>query len=463
MGAGCLSMVGCSRFWGVCLHLLSAGFLHVMACKSSCPLRGDADSAFCPAPRQIRSDGDFNRRYPCSEEGQTCPLPNQCAQGEVICVDGVGRCALTGAKDVGTACGVDGICDGLGHCTSCDNEGAPCRPTESCRRGRLRCDGGEALHCETIEASDPSLPCDHGECGAGDICVDNPSDPDLCTNAALGTPCSEGGFCDGTGACVRCGQGGEERSCDPGGSCYLGRVVCSSDGSPACLIGSSREVGDGCGKSGRCDLFGRCAGSCGDGYIDAYLGEICDDGNLVDGDGCSANCKRSDCGTREDTTLRFRRLRGVCYWRSFDSVSRDIAALRCEELGGHLIRWDGNPGISVGVYGLVSPTKSDSDSRVWIGLQWNVEHQQWQWDNGIAASDRELQWQTYDRLGHSSEKPSSRIEPNGTRNESCVEWGGRGFANGPHQKGNQLNDISCESSREFVCARPPSGVFREEQ
>jgi cysteine-rich repeat protein len=38
------------------------------------------------------------------------------------------------------------------------------------------------------------------------------------------------------------------------------------------------------------------AGTCGDNAIQADLGETCDDGNLVDGDGCSSSCLVEECG-----------------------------------------------------------------------------------------------------------------------------------------------------------------------
>lgn len=43
--------------------------------------------------------------------------------------------------------------------------------------------------------------------------------------------------------------------------------------------------GDGCNR--RCRTEPRC----GDGNLDAFLGEECDDGNLVSGDGCEADCR----------------------------------------------------------------------------------------------------------------------------------------------------------------------------
>ena len=42
------------------------------------------------------------------------------------------------------------------------------------------------------------------------------------------------------------------------------------------------------------------AGSCGDGVLDLLGGEQCDDGNLIDGDGCSALCQTEDPGGDEE-------------------------------------------------------------------------------------------------------------------------------------------------------------------
>ncbi|KAF2499295.1 hypothetical protein BU16DRAFT_557626 [Lophium mytilinum] len=41
-----------------------------------------------------------------------------------------------------------------------------------------------------------------------------------------------------------------------------------------------------------CDIYWEdCRGVCGDGILSPNNGEECDDGNNIDGDGCSANCK----------------------------------------------------------------------------------------------------------------------------------------------------------------------------
>ncbi|KAH7113930.1 hypothetical protein B0J13DRAFT_533708 [Dactylonectria estremocensis] len=46
-----------------------------------------------------------------------------------------------------------------------------------------------------------------------------------------------------------------------------------------------------------CDIYGEdCRGICGDGILAPANGEECDDGNNIDGDGCSANCTKESTG-----------------------------------------------------------------------------------------------------------------------------------------------------------------------
>ena len=54
------------------------------------------------------------------------------------------------------------------------------------------------------------------------------------------------------------------------------------DGEPDGGAGGYNQCAPGCVLGPRC----------GDGVVDAEYGEECDDGNLVNGDGCSSTCKR---------------------------------------------------------------------------------------------------------------------------------------------------------------------------
>src|SRR4051812_18416357 len=54
---------------------------------------------------------------------------------------------------------------------------------------------------------------------------------------------------------------------------------------------SNLEDGDGCSADCTSDE------SCGNGVVDTAVGESCDDGNALGGDGCSADCKSTEeCG-----------------------------------------------------------------------------------------------------------------------------------------------------------------------
>ncbi len=78
--------------------------------------------------------------------------------------------------------------------------------------------------------------------------------------------------------------------CDDGDPCT--NDLC--DGGLACLNLAAAD-GDACfgGEPDSICVGGDCIPSeCGDGYLDSrpWIGEICDDGNNVDGDGCAADC-----------------------------------------------------------------------------------------------------------------------------------------------------------------------------
>ena len=78
--------------------------------------------------------------------------------------------------------------------------------------------------------------------------------------------------------------------CDDGDPCTYD--LC--DGGLACLNLAAAD-GDACigGEPDSICVEGDCIPSeCGDGYLDArpWIGEVCDDGNNVDGDGCAADC-----------------------------------------------------------------------------------------------------------------------------------------------------------------------------
>src|SRR3569623_596466 len=88
--------------------------------------------------------------------------------------------------------------------------------------------------------------------------------------------------------------------CPAGTSCAAKQSVCikglcgngivDTAAGEACDDGNNLD-GDGCSADCKSDE------TCGNGSVDACKGEVCDDGNNVSGDGCAADCKSSErCG-----------------------------------------------------------------------------------------------------------------------------------------------------------------------
>jgi cysteine-rich repeat protein len=95
-----------------------------------------------------------------------------------------------------------------------------------------------------------------------------------------------------------CAVAGDE---DGNGVSDCGDPACA--GIPACqpACGNSKlELDEGCDDGNSVDGDGCSADcksneTCGNGIVDTAVGEICDDGNMVDGDACS-HCSFGDCG-----------------------------------------------------------------------------------------------------------------------------------------------------------------------
>lgn len=211
-------------------------------------------------------------------------------------------------KEVGEACDDGNIVNGDG-CNricqieadyECPNVGEPCIYVAKCGDGRVAsneiCDDGEgtpvdgdgcSADCKTIEdgweCRVPGRPC-VPKCGDGNI---------------IGSEkCDDGANADGDGCSATCQL--EAGWVCGGGTCH--KTVCgdgTKEGSEACDKGAQNGLllGDGTGCTKSCTLepscrdatgTHACTTSCGNGNLEP--GEICDDGNLNDGDGCSAAC-----------------------------------------------------------------------------------------------------------------------------------------------------------------------------
>jgi cysteine-rich repeat protein len=391
----------------------------------------------CGEGRVCDNDGAC---FACPDEGRPCDSPQPCSLAAYTCSSGRRECTFTRLAPPGTACGTNGVCGGNGQCAQC-LENATCVSLTPCRVAATRCATGVPV-CTDVGNAPAGTPCGEGRacddagtcracaegaaCSTGNPCVSGVTrcgtGAPMCAagaNVPAGTACPSG-VCNGAGTCVPCAPGA---ACTPANPCQVGATACDSGG-PVCAARGNAAAGATC-PGGVCDGAGTCV-RCGDGFIDRAVGEVCDDGNVTGGDGCSADCRSVECtlGTRrwEDPVTH------ACYWREPDVTRRETAVARCQSLRGAMAMFETEQELNA-----VYPSMGlGGSNRVWIGLQGRANRGPWFWDNGVGL--------TY--TGFRGGEPSG----DGT----CVEWG----------PGNNFNDVGCSNARDFVCERAAAGRAR---
>jgi len=118
--------------------------------------------------------------------------------------------------------------------------------------------------------------------------------PPACVPCQVDAECSDGLFCNGAETCDlgtnTCVAGGGD-PCTGGGAC---NDVCN-EAADSCVV----PDGTACDDTQTCTIedvcaAGTCVGdpnTCGDGTTQGVCGELCDDGNMTSGDGCSNTCQ----------------------------------------------------------------------------------------------------------------------------------------------------------------------------
>ena len=325
---------GCSS---TCMDAPVACGLDLVACSASEGCYPTTSGAFCfpagslPEDDPCVNQNDCQAGYACIDRqvgppGALCTELCDTANG-FNCSSGGPCSGIAGSSGLG-ACEYD-PCDPLDVLT-CD-PGLACYPTSA---GPLCLDAGTTgvgstclSHTDCVAGTwcvDPgtgdvcALLCDpangNADCSASEVCTALVSDPTIgacevaCGNGDIdpGEACDDGvqngtgdGFClvdcSATQICGDGIQNGTE-ACDDDVDNGAGEGFCVSDCSATQICGDTiangtEDCDDGAVDTISCD-FDCTSVICGDGYLNGPggAGEECDDGNTVDGDGCSSTC-----------------------------------------------------------------------------------------------------------------------------------------------------------------------------
>jgi cysteine-rich repeat protein len=204
-------------------------------------------------------------------------------------------CNAMAPGNTGSASCASGVCDPTG--------GAPgvCEAANICGNSVLEagegCDDGNATpgdNCNAMCLIENSLPCNamapgntgSASCASG-IC-------DLSGPTGSGPPTCEAANTCGNGV-REAGEGCDDGNATPGDRC---NAMCLIENTNPCNVMTPGATGNASCASGVCNTSGGMPGictapqSCGNGVIDP--GEGCDDGGVVDGNGCNAGCLIED-------------------------------------------------------------------------------------------------------------------------------------------------------------------------
>ena len=224
-----------------------------------------------------------------------------CREDPLRCIDTAGQDAGSCAtpEDAAACANAGGHCIAVSCGQRCGNGALEPYCCEECDDGTTLEGDGCSARCKvqpccipqsTRCVQDPTVPCDESaDCvraGVNGVCQSF-SCPELCGDGQLQPwcceECDDGNRRDTDGCTNECVRGIDEITCVPQPvRCQNAvHIPCQSDA-------------DCPGSTGPCvGLF--CPALCGDGTIDDFCCEECDDGTRLDGDGCSRECKVQPC------------------------------------------------------------------------------------------------------------------------------------------------------------------------
>ena len=194
---------------------------------------------------------------------------NECT--EDICED---DSPVSNPLAAGTTCSA-GVCDGAGVCIGCIEDDDCTMPMVCIDDTCVDVDCGDGLK-NGVETD--------VDCGGDSGCP--PCDDDL--GCDIAADCVSG-VCESMkcqpAACDDTVKNGDETAVDCGGACAPAKTCADGDGCESAVDCTS----------GVCTEMACAAPVCGDG-VQNQPTEACDDGNMVDGDGCDNGCIFNECG-----------------------------------------------------------------------------------------------------------------------------------------------------------------------
>ncbi|MEZ4287734.1 MAG: BspA family leucine-rich repeat surface protein [Polyangiales bacterium] len=255
-----------------------------------CDDGGESTSCNADCTVSMCGDGILNNTAgeACDDEGQSANCNANCTVS--VCGDGVwnstaGESCDGGGESIGcnADCTVAECGDGIVNSTAgeaCD-DGDPDN-TNACNNSCLKNLGevcGNGTECASAFCDEGICACDDdSDCGGSELCNLNTA-PNVCVNAGCGN------------GVLEASEGCDDGNSVDGDGCS---GACSLEVGEACNEAAPGEVGNASCASGICDATagapGICeaADVCGNSVLE--VAEACDDGNVVDGDGCSSSC-----------------------------------------------------------------------------------------------------------------------------------------------------------------------------
>lgn len=213
---------------------------------------------------------------PAGELGGHC-YPNGTCNATLMCVGGV-------CEPEGT-CG-DGTVDAAESCDTGIGSGPGSCPTS--------CDDGQACTADALSGAACDTVCTHDEIVAavsGDGCC--PSGANASSDSDCPSACGDG-FVDVSEQCdtgITTGPGACPTTCSDTDACTIDTLMDAGTCQATCTFTAITAAadGDGCCPAGEnANTDNDCSAVCGNGVIEPL--ESCDDGGMVDHDGCSASC-----------------------------------------------------------------------------------------------------------------------------------------------------------------------------